>query len=92
MKAVILEVLAVVGWVEVEIIVGNESGRAQPSFSSVSSCHSTDDSGICCLTEVNGVSMVVRVLELITELDDNTTSEWPFEVVIKLSSNQVGKS
>ena len=85
MKAVILEVLAVVGWVEVEIIVGNESGRAQPSFSSVSSCHLTNALGICCLTEVNDVSMVVLVLKLIAELDDNTTLEWPFEVIIKLS-------
>ena len=56
MKAVILEVLAVVGWVEFEVIVGNESKMTLPTFSSVSSCPSTD---ALCLTEVNGESMVV---------------------------------
>ena len=91
MKTVILEVLAVVGRVEVEVIVGNESMTAQATFSYFSSGHSTDDFSICCLTEVNGVSTVVLVLELIAELDDNTTLEWPLEVVIELSSHQVGK-
>jgi len=89
MKTVILEVPAVVDWVEFEVSVGNEGMLAPPSFSSVPSCHSTDDFDIRYLTEVNGVSMVVLVLELIAELDDNTTSEWPFEVVIKLSSYQI---
>jgi len=91
MKTVILQLLSVFGWVEVEVIVGNEGRRAPPTFCSVSSGHSTDDFGICCLTEVNGVSMVELVLELIAELDDNTTLERPFEDVIELSSHQVGK-
>ena len=55
------------------------------------SCHLTDGSGISCLTEVNGVSTVVLVLELIAELDDNPALEWPLEVAIKFSSHQVGK-
>ena len=63
---------------------------AQPTFSYVSSGHSTDESGISCSTEVNDESMVVLVLELIAKLDDNMTSEWPFEVVIELSLHQVG--
>jgi len=50
-----------------------------------------DDSAIYCLIEVKGMSMVELVLELIAELDDNTTLEWPFEAVIKLSSHQEGK-
>jgi len=91
MKTIVLEVVAVVGWVEVEVIVGNECMTAPPTFCSVSSGHSTDDFVICCLTEVNGVSMVELVLELIAEPDDDMTLEWPFEVIIKLSSHQVGK-
>ena len=70
--------------------MGNEGRTAQPTFSCCTAGHSTDDFSICCLTEVNGVYMVVLVLELITELDDNMTSEWPFEVIIELSSHQMG--
>ena len=79
MKKVILEVLAVVSSSEVEFLVGNECMTAPPTSSYVSSGHSTDDFGICCLTEVNGVSTVELVLELIAEPDDNITLEWPYE-------------
>ena len=91
MKTVVFEVLSVVGWVEVEVIVGNEGRTAPPTSSSVPSGHLTDDFGICCVTEVNGVSTVELVLELIAEPDDDMTLERPFEVIIKLSSHQGGK-
>ena len=90
MKTVILEVLAVDGSVEVEVIVGNEGITAQTTFSSHSMGDSTNDFYVCCLTKRNGVSTVVFVFQLVVELNDYMTLEWPFEVVIELSLHQVG--
>ena len=89
-KTVVLEVLAIDGWVEAEVFVGNESRIAQSLLSPPSSSHSISDFGICCEAEGNGVSTVVLMCQLVTELDDNMTLEWLFEAVIKLSLHQVG--
>ena len=56
-----LEVLTVVGWVEVEVLVGYESRCTPPRLSSLSTSDSTNGLEICCLTEADGMSMVSLV-------------------------------
>ena len=85
MKAVVLEILAVVGSLKLKVIVGNEGINTPSGFSHLSTGYPTDAFGISSFTEVDDISTVVLVFQLIAELKDYTALEGPFEVLIKLS-------
>ena len=69
--------------------MGYEDMIAASTRSSFSSSHSTF--ALCCFGKSNSFSDVVAVLQLVQHCKSDMTSEGPFEVVIKLSSHQVGK-
>ena len=70
--------------------MGYEGLVAQPSGSSFSISHSTIDFNVCCFSKRNSFFGVVVVFQLVQYCNSNLTLEWPFEVVIKLSSHQNG--
>ena len=88
-KAVVLEVLMVLSRVVGQVNVCYE-GMFTPPSSSLSVSHSTNDFNVFCISKFNFCGIVV-VFQLIQHCNSNMALEWPFEVVIKLSSHQVGK-
>ena len=89
-EAVILEVLTVFSRVEGQVSVGYTGRFTIPSGSSFSISHSTNDFNVCCFSKSNSACGVVIVFQLVQHCNSNLTLEWPLEVVIELSSQQVG--
>ena len=82
-KAVILEVLTVLSRGVGQVSVAYKGMVAPPNTFSIT--HSTS------FHFSNSVCGVVVVFHLVQQCNSDMTSEWPLEVVIKLSSHEVGK-
>ncbi len=60
-----------------------------PTGSSLSTGHSCSAPMCCLVSEVKSLGMMVVVFSLVEQCDGDITSEWPLEMVVKLSTHQV---
>ena len=89
-KTVILEEVAVLSRVIVQLPMGEELVVAPPIFGSLLRDYSAGDSTTS-LAEVNDPHTVFFVLQLIDYSDGNLSQEGPLQVVIKFTSHYVHK-